>query len=278
MSIRGRISNELEELSGSLGIQLALSEIRSPLEYEYEIRISGIDRPYGFSILLGVDYLSWVFSVDLDEYASSALEAMRVRFESRQTLLRSFIDLAKERNKDFHFKINGLEIDSWSSDEAWVDLELNLRQTYSSAENPYECFKTSLLDLLCTLLSLLVEAEVWTTEGDDDTELGALEGEKLLATVTKYERSRYNRALCLRYFGFTCKGCGTHMETKYGPLGQDVIHVHHIVPVSQMGGAYRLNPIKDLVPLCPNCHNVVHRISPPLTILELNLQTGYTPS
>ena len=111
----------------------------------------------------------------------------------------------------------------------------------------------------------------------DDSALGEAEGEKTLATINKYERSRYNRALCLRYYGFTCRGCGTHMETKYGPLGQDVIHVHHVVPVSLMGGSYRLNPIKDLIPLCPNCHNVVHRITPPLSIAELNARTRYSP-
>ncbi len=59
------------------------------------------------------------------------------------------------------------------------------------------------------------------------------------------------------------------MEEVYGPLGVNVIHVHHIVPVSQMGSSYRLDPIKDLIPLCPNCHTIVHRENPPLNVLSL---------
>jgi len=54
-----------------------------------------------------------------------------------------------------------------------------------------------------------------------------------------------------------------------------VIHVHHIVPVSQMQSSYQLNPIKDLVPLCPNCHNIVHRINPPLELNDLRLLTHF---
>ena len=81
--------------------------------------------------------------------------------------------------------------------------------------------------------------------------------------------------MCLKYFGFTCRGCGELLAEKYGPLGIGVIHVHHIVPVSQMGDGYRLNPIKDLVPLCPNCHMVVHKTNPPISISELRVLTKY---
>jgi 5-methylcytosine-specific restriction protein A len=278
LKFKDKISQEIMELSSSLGVQLSLSDIKNSREFDYEIRISGVDRPHGFSILVGADYLSWVFSLDLDEYATSALEAMRVRFESRKSLLNSFVSLARKRNREFNLKLNGEEIEVWSSTEPWADLELSVRQIFSSEEDAFEAFRTSLLDILCILLSLLVEAEAWEAELTEDIELGDFEGDKTYAVVAKYERSRYNRAICLRYYGFTCRGCGTHMETKYGPIGQDVIHVHHIVPVSQMFGEYRLDPIQDLVPLCPNCHNVVHRTNPPLSISELNLQTGFIPS
>jgi predicted HNH restriction endonuclease len=32
-----------------------------------------------------------------------------------------------------------------------------------------------------------------------------------------------------------------------------------------MGEEYRLNPKTDLVPLCSNCHSMVHTESPPIT-------------
>ena len=45
----------------------------------------------------------------------------------------------------------------------------------------------------------------------------------------------------------------------YGEFGQGFIHVHHIVPISKIGKEYKIDPIKDLVPVCPNCHAMLHR-------------------
>jgi 5-methylcytosine-specific restriction protein A len=124
---------------------------------------------------------------------------------------------------------------------------------------------------MCIILYLIIEDVEWVS----DDELGREEGSIYADKIYKYERSRYNRALCLKYYGFMCRGCGETLGEKYGPIGSNVIHVHHIVPLSEMGSAYKLNPIKDLVPLCPNCHNIVHRKSPPLTIRELNSLTNF---
>ena len=44
----------------------------------------------------------------------------------------------------------------------------------------------------------------------------------------------------------------------YGPQFEDIIEVHHIVPVSQIGKTYVVDPIKDLIPVCPNCHAALH--------------------
>ena len=58
----------------------------------------------------------------------------------------------------------------------------------------------------------------------------------------------------------------------YGSEAEGLIHVHHLVPVSkigQMGEDYEFDPIRDLRPLCPNCHAVAHRKEPPFTIEEL---------
>ncbi len=37
------------------------------------------------------------------------------------------------------------------------------------------------------------------------------------------------------------------------------IHVHHLKPQSSRGGEYEIDPVLDLVPVCPNCHAVMHR-------------------
>ena len=127
---------------------------------------------------------------------------------------------------------------------------------------------------MCVLLFLIVEDTEWKISD----EIGKEEGGSYNQIVQKYERSRFNRALCLKYFGFSCRGCGDKLTEKYGPIGTGVIHVHHIVPISQMGSSYNLNPIKDLIPLCPNCHNIVHQTNPPISISELNLITKFIPN
>ena len=45
----------------------------------------------------------------------------------------------------------------------------------------------------------------------------------------------------------------------YGEYGKGFIHVHHITPVSQVNERYSLNPASDLIPVCPNCHSMLHR-------------------
>ena len=55
-----------------------------------------------------------------------------------------------------------------------------------------------------------------------------------------------------------CQVCGTNFEKTYGDLGKAFIEVHHLYPVAQ--GERQVNPIEDLIPLCSNCHSMIHRL------------------
>lgn len=94
--------------------------------------------------------------------------------------------------------------------------------------------------------------------------LGFAEGECQRSLVNKYERDERNRKLCIEARGCRCAICGFDFEKSYGELGKGFIHVHHIVPVSKIGPNYIINPVKDLVPVCPNCHAMLHRVDPPM--------------
>ncbi|HEY8752263.1 MAG TPA: HNH endonuclease [Arthrobacter sp.] len=88
--------------------------------------------------------------------------------------------------------------------------------------------------------------------------------------VNRYERNAEARRVCLAYHGTSCAACGFSFRVRYGEVGNDFIHVHHVAPVSQLGLGYRLDPIADLVPLCPNCHNIAHLgVSTPRSVTEL---------
>ncbi|QCB98536.1 HNH endonuclease [Arthrobacter sp. PAMC25564] len=96
------------------------------------------------------------------------------------------------------------------------------------------------------------------------------EGAVSRVEVNRYERSPEARQACIAYHGSNCAACGFSFEVSYGEVGRDFIHVHHVVPVSQLGGGYQLDPITDLVPLCANCHAMAHQgVSTPRTVAEL---------
>ncbi|RZJ92659.1 MAG: hypothetical protein EOO20_00995 [Chryseobacterium sp.] len=97
---------------------------------------------------------------------------------------------------------------------------------------------------------------------------GQQEGQDSLKISRHYERSSANRSLCLAFHGYQCKACGINMKKQYNTLAEDFIQVHHIIPVSE-SGTRTFDPIKDLVPLCPNCHSVAHLKNPPYTVAEI---------
>jgi len=84
------------------------------------------------------------------------------------------------------------------------------------------------------------------------------EGDVTAVFTTRYERNSQARAACLAHYGYNCKVCGMNFEDTYGPEFKDLIEVHHIVPLSEIGENYVVDPIKDLIPLCPNCHTAIH--------------------
>ena len=93
---------------------------------------------------------------------------------------------------------------------------------------------------------------------------GYLEGNLSKVTVNKYERNPINRELCLSKKGYSCCVCGFNFREHYGLIGKKFIEVHHVVPVSQLGPNYIINIENDLVPVCSNCHSMLHRTDTPL--------------
>lgn len=96
-----------------------------------------------------------------------------------------------------------------------------------------------------------------------------VEGASVVVSINAYERNASARAACLAHYGHACAVCGFSFKATYGEIGEGYIHVHHVVPLSAIGGGYVVDPVADLVPLCPNCHAMIHRTQPALTIEQL---------
>lgn len=99
-----------------------------------------------------------------------------------------------------------------------------------------------------------------------------VEGAASMKLVKVYERDRGARLRCVNRWGRKCFVCNFEFEKVYGELGKGFIHVHHLKPLSEQGGEYNLDPEQDLRPVCPNCHAMLHRSVPALTIEELQRQ------
>ncbi len=95
------------------------------------------------------------------------------------------------------------------------------------------------------------------------------EGARKQVRVNAYERNARARSTCLRHYGYRCAVCGFLFEERYGEIGKNFIHVHHLKPLALSDGTYHLNPIEDLRPVCPNCHAMLHHQERLLSIEEL---------
>ena len=98
------------------------------------------------------------------------------------------------------------------------------------------------------------------------------EGAKKSVTVNVYERDDDARKKCIAHYGYRCKVCGFDFVSVYGDIGKGFIHVHHLTPLADIKKEYVVDPTKDLVPVCPNCHAMLHRTNPPYTIAEMKLK------
>jgi len=122
-------------------------------------------------------------------------------------------------------------------------------------------------DHLAECIAILYEAQ--NLPGDITREEAYKEGTTRTVTVNIYERNPRARKACIEHHGAMCSICGFDFGREYGEVARGFIHVHHLKPLSEIGNEYKLDPITDLRPVCPNCHSVIHLGKPPLSIEEV---------
>ena len=271
-SVKNEIDLQLAEVGKVLELPISRRWEKSNYEYDFVVRLQELPAPMGLELLVGDDFLNWHLETSLDDFAKPTLELCRISFNQDPEAILSYCELAQMKSKNFTFLVNGISIFDLNKEEPWNDFQISMTRTYGNLSESMPALKIALIDLLAIILSLTnLTPEIRSSpekNGIDESEFKE-EGSESEVLCKKYERSRFNRQLCLSYYGFRCMACNQLMAEVYGQPGTSVIHVHHIVPVSLMGGSKTLNPIRDLVPLCPNCHNVAHRKHPPYSLDEL---------
>ncbi|OHY76653.1 HNH endonuclease [Priestia aryabhattai] len=96
------------------------------------------------------------------------------------------------------------------------------------------------------------------------------EGTAVIYYGRRYERDPINRKRAIEFHGLSCKVCGFNFEEVYGERGKDFIEVHHVKPLSTLEKEMFIDPERDLVTVCANCHRMIHRRKDDvLTVKEL---------
>lgn len=95
------------------------------------------------------------------------------------------------------------------------------------------------------------------------------EGKPKKITTWTYDRSTEARNACVDHYGPKCDVCKFEFSSRYGGWGENYIEVHHLKPIADIKKEYTINPIRDLRPVCSNCHKMLHRRRPPISVQEL---------
>lgn len=172
-----------------------------------------------------------------------------------KTFIKECIALSKQLNSQSFRFVDGL---NGSSVEPNIS---NLVELSSPLLNIYDdkALRTQAYNLLQTVEALTVTCEevVFESEGNDYTSL-----------VKRYERSVRLRSRAIEIHGLNCAVCEFNFEEKYGVIGKEFIHIHHLERLADKGQRF-VDSKKDLVPVCPNCHAMLHKKTPPYLPEEL---------
>lgn len=127
-------------------------------------------------------------------------------------------------------------------------------------------------EINASIKTIKPEMKVSLPEEISETDIGKLkEGAQRQIVVNAYERNPQARKACISHYKklnngeVKCEICGFNFGKQYGLEFSGKIHIHHIVEISSIGEEYEVDAVKDLIPVCPNCHMVIHSKKPPYT-------------
>lgn len=211
-----------------------------------------------------------IVKIEPQKYGRNMLNEMALADENKKNNFYEYLSLLKDVGAKVQFNVNELPLEQYPNwPVIWQSFSCKITKVPIETSNQQDTFyliSEWLQHGVSLMLSLLTVNEMDT---NIDMDVIAGEGTKYMVLSTRYERNPINRRICLLKKGYTCAVCGTNLFEKYGEIGRNYIQVHHRTPVSMMGEGYILDIDRDLIPLCPNCHTMIHRKYPPYSIDEL---------
>lgn len=145
----------------------------------------------------------------------------------------------------------------WVFDQPFIDYALSIAKTKSLIENDVINFEKELSNWEKDH-DYIIDTSKYEKKPEEISEESFWEGFVIKSETVKYERNPKARRKCIEYHGAYCHVCGFDFGKTYGSKYKNIIEVHHITPLHTIKKGYEVDPIKDLIPLCSNCHAIVH--------------------
>jgi 5-methylcytosine-specific restriction enzyme A len=236
------------------------------------LRPTDLEEGNGFAIIVSRTARQIEASFKADNFAGRLIRKMSEADASARGTFHILLEQARRDVDHIYMEVSGSSVESLpESNASWSGFGLDVTCRLPSSKIPEQilmevALKVASICMTLTLSLLAVETASASELGDVN---GLPEGARIRVEVNRYERSPVNRASCIQYHGATCLACGFDFKSLYGELGEGYIQVHHRTAVSQMNDSYFVNPVTDLVPVCANCHAMLHRLDPPMSVEAL---------
>jgi 5-methylcytosine-specific restriction protein A len=223
----------------------------------------------GFSVEIRTSWRTAEVRFSPGKFARPLLDRMGAAGPEAQAAFSALASAATKQGK-LIFRVNGTDLNpqrpsDWPSN--WRSLELLLkRQGVVFEELPPGKIKQLLGNVIAPLFGMciaLIGIE------DVDADASASEGDAREILSRRYERRPVNREICLSVRGQRCFCCNIDFGEVYGAFADGYIEIHHTTPASEMGPGYKINPVTELVPVCSNCHSVIHLTKPARNVNEV---------
>lgn len=271
------LTHEIKQLcENSFDIPFHVAKDFASQEPQYEITPSGSQDHLFKLIVRFQNEISLIMTFEPQQFAADMVREMGGRAETRKKVFCSYMGELKASGAKVSLAINNVNYDpfdftDWPLEWKMVTFRARIIPILHTADDSPDYHGTVAKWLPLMMGASLSLLNVIRVEAEEESVKGFREGHRYDVNTSRYERNPVNRVLCLAEYGYTCQICGFNFEDRYGALGKDFIHVHHVVPVSSMGDDYVVDPIHDMIPVCPNCHAMLHREDPPISPGRLKL-------
>ena len=262
-------------LSADLIAEFVEKKFKTPVscktisESSFKYRLDDLDRNEGFYVVMERNWRRISFKTVLEPFSKPFLKEIdRASVAKKELFYNLFQAFSKNSSLILSINKNEMDINDFRKNRSEIkdfQIESLIKNIDFNEANRNEInmkSADSVLAIFCLMMVYLHKKVL-------DNENLSKEGSVVERLVKQYERNPIYGEIVKALKGAICCVCDFRFEDRYGDHGKEFIEIHHVTPVSKMQNGYDFDPLRDLVPVCSNCHSIIHRRKTPFTIEEI---------